>query len=274
MIAEAISTTKEALVSDLRRNLGLADGDIIAVHSSMKSLGRVEGGPVAFIEALMEAVGGVSKGTVLMPCFNGPDDVVDLRSTACRLGLVPETFRTYPGVVRSVNHTHSVAAIGRHAERLAASHRGKTPLGVDTPFHELAKMGGWILHVGCNMTTSSIIHVAESVAKAPYLGIAYQAYDKPIRLVVSDSESFVCLPVENPGCSRNFMVVQDELDRLGLLRKGKVAQAESFKVKGLDVIETTSKLISERGMGVLLCDSDSCRVCMAKKELLGKLGVK
>jgi aminoglycoside 3-N-acetyltransferase len=268
-----VPITQDDLIHDLRGNLGIGDGDIIAVHSSMKSMGRVVGGPEAFIGALIQAVGGTDVGTVLMPCFNGPLDVVDLRSTPCRLGLVPETFRNYPGVIRSVNHTHSVAIIGKDAAGIAATHRGREPLGVDSPFHELAKRGGHVVHVGCSMNSSSIIHIAESMVKAPYLDIAYPQYNKNIELVVSDAERFICRPGENPGCSRNFMVVQEELDRLGLLVKGKVGQADSFKVTGTAVIDAAVRILRERGMGALLCDSPACGVCMAKKERLASLGM-
>jgi len=271
-VSAAASITRESLVRDLRRNLGIKPGDIIAVHSSMKSLGRVDGGPDTVIAALIEAVGGIGSGTVLMPCFNDPLDIVDLRTTPCRLGLVPETFRTCPGVIRSVNHTHSVAVIGRHAAELAATHRGRAPLGVGSPFHELAKRGGQVVHIGCDMNSSSIIHVAESIVKAPYLGIAYPAYHKDITLVVSDTERILCHPLENPGCSRNFIVVQQELDRLGLLHRGKVGEAEAFRVSGMDAIDTAVRLLCERGMDTLLCDSPACAVCQAKRQLLAGLG--
>ena len=34
--------TREEIEHDLRQNLGLGEGDQIAVHSSLKSLGRVD----------------------------------------------------------------------------------------------------------------------------------------------------------------------------------------------------------------------------------------
>ncbi len=260
--------TKSDIEKDLRANLGIKDGDIIAVHSSMKSLGAVDGGPATFIKAMIDSIGGLSKGTLMMPCFNGPHDTVDLRSTPCRLGLVPETFRTFSGVVRSENHTHSVAAIGKHAKDLVKTHKGKAPLGIGSPFHELAKMGGWIVHIGCDMRSCSIVHVAESIANAPYLHIAYPDYDKTIKLVVSDNESYDCHPTENPGCSRNFNVVQDELDRLGLIIKGRVGAAESMKILANNIIDVSIELIMGKGYDALLCDSPSCSVCTKKRAFL------
>lgn len=265
---DKISVDRQRIVDDLRSNLGVKDGDIIGVHSSLKSIGVVEGGPDTFIEALIEAVGGVEKGTVVMPCFNNPLDVVDLRTTPCRLGLVPETFRTFPGVMRSVNQTHSVAAIGKDAKTIVDCHEGKTPLGVGSPFHQLAKMGGDIIHIGCDMSTCSLIHVAECVVKSPYLHIAYSGYDKVIKVITEDGREIDFEPRENPGCSRNFTVVQDEMDKRGLLLKGMVGMAESIKAAGADILATTVDLL-EADPAALLCE---CPVCAKRRRAIKSKG--
>ena len=265
----SIVYSKRDILSDLRGNLRIQKGDIIGVHSSMKSLGKVDGGPTALIEALIEAVGAEKEGTVLMPCFNGPDDVVNLKETECRLGLVPETFRKYPGVIRSENHTHSVAVIGKYAHEIAEAHKGRAQLGENSPFHELAKRGGYIIHIGCNMKSSSIIHVAESIAKMQYLKIAYPAYNKDITLITMDGNSYKCQPIENPGCSYAFTKVEEELFRTGLILKAKICNATSLKALGMDVIETAVQML-KKDPTILLCDSPNCPVCPTKK-LLTKL---
>ncbi|MHA1909488.1 MAG: AAC(3) family N-acetyltransferase, partial [Candidatus Thorarchaeota archaeon] len=56
--------TRSRLVSDLR-NIGLNDGDVVIVHSSLSKIGWVVGGPVTVIEALMDGVG--SEGTIVIP---------------------------------------------------------------------------------------------------------------------------------------------------------------------------------------------------------------
>ena len=59
--------TRETLARDLR-DLGVEPGDILFVHSSLKSLGPVNGGAGTVIDALEDAVG--PEGLVLMPSFN------------------------------------------------------------------------------------------------------------------------------------------------------------------------------------------------------------
>jgi aminoglycoside N3'-acetyltransferase len=256
------------LRDDLRNNLGLRDGDQIAVHSSMKSLGPVEGGPLALIAALIEAVGGPDRGTVLMPCFSEPLDVVDALRTPCRLGLVPETFRTYPGVHLSNNHTHRVAVLGRDAAAIAACHNGATPLGRGSPFHELARRGGSVVHIGCNMHSCSLIHVAEHLFPLSFHAaqIAYPGYDKTITLICTDGTSRVCPPVENPGDSRGFTVVQEEMEQRGLLRHGRVGAAACFRARGLDILATAMDLLAA-DPAALLCHSLKCAVCQARRQI-------
>ena len=69
-------TDKKLLIGDLKA-LGLGAGDWVAVHSSVKSIGWVKGGPVEVIEALIESV--APGGVVKMPLFVIPDeDPIDL----------------------------------------------------------------------------------------------------------------------------------------------------------------------------------------------------
>ena len=56
--------TKDTLKEDLRR-LGITKGMTITVHSSLSSLGWVNGGSVAVVQALMETV--TEEGTIVMP---------------------------------------------------------------------------------------------------------------------------------------------------------------------------------------------------------------
>src|SRR5690606_2437493 len=68
-MSQTPAATQESLVQDLH-HAGIAAGDAVIVHSSMRSLGPVEGGADAVIDALLAAVG--ARGTVLMPVFSNP----------------------------------------------------------------------------------------------------------------------------------------------------------------------------------------------------------
>jgi aminoglycoside 3-N-acetyltransferase len=260
--------TQSRIVADLRANLGLADGDRIAVHSSLKSLGLVEGGPATLIAALIEAVGGLDRGTVLMPCFVRPADVIDVLHTPTSLGLVPETFRTWPGVRLSRNHTHRVAVIGRDADAIAACHIGASPLGAGSPFHELAKRGGTVVHIGCNFCSSSLIHVAEHLYPLPFNAhqVTFPDYNRDITLICQDGSRVVCPPIDNPGDSNGFGVLQEHMERYGLILHGRVGHAECMRARGLDMIAMAIDLM-HRDPAALLCHSPNCAVCPAKRAI-------
>ena len=265
-----MEVTRNRIATDLRDNLHIEAGDRIVAHTSLKSLGQVRGGASAVIAALVDSVGGEDRGTLMMPCFNTPAEEIDLRSTVCRLGAIPEAFRTSSNVIRSENSTHSVALLGIDSETIAATHRGKDPLGVDTPFHQIAELGGYVVHIGCDMSTCSLVHVAESIAGVPYQHIGYDGYDLPVSLVVDESRRYVCVAREKPGCSRNFTVVQDELERRGLLIRGAIGNAEALRIRGLDVLRVSLDLM-EQNTGALLCDSADCYVCAGRKAHLANL---
>ena len=83
------------------RDAGIERGDHILVHSSLSSLGWVEGGADDVIDALRVVVG--EPGTVLFPTLTAcPDDsrehppVFDVRHTRCWTGRIPETARQRP----------------------------------------------------------------------------------------------------------------------------------------------------------------------------------
>lgn len=167
---------KNWLTTDLR-TLGLAPGDVVLVHTSMKGLGHIDGGPNAVIEALLEAVG--EEGTVLFPTLTGSDKdgpdhppVIDLASTPCArfVGIVPEAARQYPGAVRSVHPTHSVVALGANQERWTNGHEhGASPCDEASPYYRLMEQGGKILLLGgVTHNSNTSMHCIEEIAGVPY----------------------------------------------------------------------------------------------------------
>ena len=256
---------KSSLVRDLRA-LGLGAGDWVAVHSSMKAIGWVQGGPVEVIEALIESVG--PGGIVMMPLFNIADGKpIDLAVKPTYLGLLPETFRKYPGVVRSPNPTHSVGIHGPGAAEIAGGHRSSTFIGRGSPYHQLALNGGWVLHLGTNYNSSSIIHLAEVLVGVPYLDVPYPGWEKTLSARAADGSTIQAAPKEVPGDSVKFYLVQEEMDRRGLLRKGKIGNALSVLARGADMLEVTMEML-RTDPGCLLCDNPDCRVCPAARKTI------
>ena len=51
-----INKSYETLVNDFK-NIGIKAGDVLVVHSSLKSMGNVDGGAETVIDAVLDAVG-------------------------------------------------------------------------------------------------------------------------------------------------------------------------------------------------------------------------
>jgi len=100
-----IRITKEEIKDGLKR-LGIKPGYILLVHSSLSSMGYVEGGADTVIDALLEVVG--REGTIVMPTYSTGEagefyDAYDPQSTPVWTGRIPEVFRQREGAVRSLH---------------------------------------------------------------------------------------------------------------------------------------------------------------------------
>lgn len=169
----ATHVTREKLADDLI-DLGVCSGDVIFVHSSLKSLGYVEGGPGAVIGALQDAVG--PTGTLLLPTYYLPgvsiqetclltDYVFNPKLHGSTMGALPAAFLTTPGVSRSIHPTHSVSALGRHAVYLTeAHHLAPSVFGEGSPWQRFVGLPqSKVLGLGVSMGPVTFYHLAEDV---------------------------------------------------------------------------------------------------------------
>lgn len=164
-------------VTDLAKaftTLGIADGDTILVHSSLKSLGtRLDGGANAVIEALLKCVG--TEGTLFFPALSylnvtREQPVFDVRNTASNVGLIPEVFRKEYASHRSSHPTHSVCGLGPLAGEVARNHYlDTTPCGENSPFALLPPMGAKLIMLGCSLRRNTTIHAVEEFVGVPYV---------------------------------------------------------------------------------------------------------
>ena len=175
----------EKMASDLRA-LGIKSDDTVLVHSSMKSLGYVEGGPDTVIDTLMHVL---SEGTLLLPALSfktvRPETPeFSVKDTPSCVGLISETFRKREGVYRSVHPSHSVCAIGKYAKEMTEKHiNSTTPVGPDSPFALLPKYNGKVLMLGCTLTPNTSMHGVEEAAGVYYV-LSEETY--PYKLTLED----------------------------------------------------------------------------------------
>jgi aminoglycoside 3-N-acetyltransferase len=167
-----LSVTKKDIEKGMIE-LGLKKGDIVGVHSSLSSFGRVEGGADAAIDALMETVG--EQGNIVMSTHSAnlsedkrtPEEKAlgvswlckilpyDPETTPVRTGAIPETFRKRKGVIRGSDPSNSVAALGPKAKELSED------------WHRLLELDGYILLIGVGLERCSAMHLAEKRVRFP-----------------------------------------------------------------------------------------------------------
>src|SRR5687767_7285300 len=107
--------TKQDIIDGIR-SLGVQPGDLMLVHSSLSSFGRVDGGAKAVVEALVDMV--APGGTVILPTFNYGSLPYDPATTQSLTGAISDAFWRLPGAVRSRHPTHAFAAMGPLAEEM------------------------------------------------------------------------------------------------------------------------------------------------------------
>ncbi len=249
------------------KHLGVKRGDRLLVHSSLKLLGWVDGGADAVIDALEATVG--PSGTVMMPAFTFPPaEIFDPVRTPTTMGAISEAFRKRPDVIRSIHPTHSVAVWGADARRFASAHETATALGVGSPVHRILSEGGDIILLGVGHWANSAVHVAEAIAKVPYLDIPYsEEYAQTLHARLPDGSLRDFPPRENPGCSINFTAVEQPLKEKGLIGYYREGDALVQRVSGNGLIETVTGLLSRDPL-FLLCSWDLCPFCPRVKKLL------
>src|SRR5207248_9699202 len=83
------------LVEQLKA-LGVREGGVLLVHTSFRAVRPVEGGPIALIEALHDALG--PEGTLVMPTMTDDESPFDPAATPTwQMGIASELFWRRPG---------------------------------------------------------------------------------------------------------------------------------------------------------------------------------
>ncbi|MEE2788820.1 MAG: AAC(3) family N-acetyltransferase [Myxococcota bacterium] len=171
------------------KTLGLEPGEIVLLHSSLASLGWVCGGANAVIDAILNVLG--PKGTLMVPTHTATNsdpanwsnprvptawhalirrEMVPFspeKTPSVHMGKIAETFRGYPGVLRSHHPIGSFAAHGPDAAALVDHHELNEMFGDHSPLGALYRLDGRILLLGVGHTRNTSLHLAESRAEWP-----------------------------------------------------------------------------------------------------------
>lgn len=169
-------------LKDQLESMGLKGDETILIHSSMKSIGEVDGGADAVLDAWMEYF---KDGLLLLPTHtwktvNADNPVYNPQTTPSCVGLLTNMFMKRDGVIRSLHPTHSMAGYGKNAaEYLAGEEYNNTPCTPGGCYDRLKDAGGKVLLVGVGHERNTYIHSVEEVLNVPN-----RLSDMPMELVI------------------------------------------------------------------------------------------
>ncbi|RJS85340.1 aminoglycoside N(3)-acetyltransferase [Candidatus Bathyarchaeota archaeon] len=246
--------TKDDIMAGLRR-VGLREGDVVFVHSSLSSFGYVVGGADTVIDALLETVG--PDGTVVMPAFtwtlfHDKEKVTfDVANTPVKneVGTIPEVFRRRKGVIRSIHICHSVTALGPHAKDVMGD--GVRSFGVGSTFHQLYKLNSWYLFLGVGFNVCTALHMVEEFMKVPY---RYYRDFRNSKVILPDGRVIPCRSVEflrRKGYYNDFEKMERIFAREGVLKTTRVGNAKIMNIRIRDIFDITKRYM-EKDIGFLL----------------------
>jgi aminoglycoside 3-N-acetyltransferase len=159
------------------------------MHSSLSAIGWTVGGPVSVIQALMELL--TSEGTIVMPTFSGDNtdpshwenppvpekwwEIIRKEMPAYHpeitptrgMGVIVDTFRKWPNVIRSNHPVSSFTAWGKYAKYITKDHELEADLGEDSPLARIYQLNGKIFLVGVSHENNSSLHLAEYRSNYP-----------------------------------------------------------------------------------------------------------
>jgi len=169
------------------RGLGVAPGDVVMLHASVRSVGPIAGGPDDIHLALKDALG--SDGTLVMyaSCPSYVDEIGRGNLTADEErevfeklpafdpltarsqrenGTLVEFLRTYPDSIVN-NHVARFVVWGRHAVHLTSGQPWNFAFGGGSLLDRFVALNGKILLLGCDHDTVTFLHYAEHIVDIP-----------------------------------------------------------------------------------------------------------
>ena len=166
-------------IADALRQVQVGRGAVVYVHSSLSSMGYVQGGADTVIDAFLDVVG--PEGTVCVPTIvyagQGPRPPFDVARAPSEVGRITETLRLRPEARRSDNPTHSVAAIGRKADEITAGHGGgegrpspwgELAFGHESPWQRFYDLDAVCVLLGVDWEVNTMFHYIQSQFIEPY----------------------------------------------------------------------------------------------------------
>ena len=161
--------TYNNLLEQLGR-LELNKNGTLLVHSSLKSIGPVEGGADTVLDVFSDYM---KDGLLVLPThtwdyINGDHPNFHVDDSPSCVGVLSELFRKRENVVRSLHPTHSVAALGENSDEFVTGDElFDTPCARGSAWGKLLDHQATIMLLGVDLCRNTFIHGVEEWANIP-----------------------------------------------------------------------------------------------------------
>ena len=246
----------ESLVKDLKA-LGIKDDDVLTVHSSLKSIGKIESDNKSGAEVLIDALRAcVCDGILMIPAHTFRNirevPVFDIQKTMPCIGTLPcvavelankaykEGDKT---CVRSMQVSHSVVAFGKNAyEFVECDRKTKTRTPIDGCYGSLYRANGKILLIGVGAHSNTFIHVVDEY-------IDYHLFKDSvgetiyIKVTDYDGTEFMQERIHTIGpVAASFDRYDEELKKVGAITYGKIQNAPCMVIDAKKCFDVVVKI--------------------------------
>ena len=240
------NTKKPNTITTIAANLrkfGITNGDILCVHSSLSSMGYVIGGAEAVVWALLQAVG--ENGTVVMPAHSTqncdpmdrgtppPNEWHDLMrrelpafdphiTVTGGIGIIAETFRTFPNTLRSNHPQMSMCANGKHAREIIEEHVLTPQFGMNTPLGKLYNLKAKVLLIGVEYNICTCLHLSETLSGV----VPFEDEPNGAAVINKDGKREWILYNDIEWGITDFGAIGAGFEKEHYVKKGKIGQAK------------------------------------------------
>ena len=174
MVPQQETGQKGLTQEEIRRGLtriGLRPGNVVLVHSAMRTFGHIQGGAETVVNAFLDVLG--PSGTLVAPNFTfvheaEEDPLIDPANDPSEMGIISETVRRHPRAIRSTGFRHSFSAIGPRAEVITQVDPSLSVFDLRSSFGVMLALDTRIVLAGMTYHASTSHHFAEWFCDVPY----------------------------------------------------------------------------------------------------------
>lgn len=256
--------TQYKIEKDLKA-LGVSQGDTLFLRVSYKAIGSIEGGPISFIKALENVIGG--EGTIIMTAFPKKHlkqfrwlyrkEVYSKDNIAKPVtGIIPTLALTLPEYKISEKLEFPFIVIGKHAGYLTSNHT-----------HE--KYGYWLLQEAIEKFSCKCLRIGGE----PFVGSTHIAFDEilkekgyyqtKLKYGLYLYENGIKKWYDTPNtvfCRSGFKNYVDEIVNSSKLYEGKVGNGYAI-ITDMNLSLNKERELFRKDIKVTLCDNPNCLDC-------------